>query len=283
MFKQQKMSDRQPSLDEFFALEWMIQYPFLHVDGWGADDDQGKRSGGSHQETKPRPKAPGKWILMSLNGAGLQASNPKDHIYGLLNLSQLDIIPDYSKEKSVGDVYRDYVAALLKAVSTGSPREWTPVDPLFFLSWAGIGLFENEVGLPSWAPNFPEDAEKRRKVPILKDLERPVPAYRHIFSEEAEPASITGSNMNVTCWFIDKIAQVHLKPPVESLFDGSLLKFFQMLVSRANSQSTSDPPLLQKMVQTMRLSSTLLVDEDCHVGIFAIDPCHEAMCGCGDY
>jgi hypothetical protein len=75
------------------------------------------------------------------------ASHPKDHVYGTLGLSSLQIVPDYSSDKSVGDVYAEYVSAVMEG-----DRE----SGLFFLSEAGIGLFENDLKLPSWVPNYPE-------------------------------------------------------------------------------------------------------------------------------
>ncbi|KAF4341528.1 heterokaryon incompatibility 6 OR allele [Fusarium beomiforme] len=83
-------------------------------------------------------------------GGTLEATDPKDHIYGLLGLSSLPLSPDYTK--SVREVYVDYCKAVIETLPEKGKRE------VQFLRDAGSGVFENRLGLPSWAPQFPSRA-----------------------------------------------------------------------------------------------------------------------------
>jgi hypothetical protein len=89
-------------------------------------------------------------VQLSLLGGTLEATDPKDHIYGLLGLSSLPLSPDYTK--SVRDVYVDYCKAVLDVVGNSDKRG------LQFLRDAGSGVFQDPLGLPSWAPQFPSRA-----------------------------------------------------------------------------------------------------------------------------
>lgn len=76
-----------------------------------------------------------------------QASDSRDHVYGLLGLLDLDIVPDYGESKTVADVYLELGRHGLKA---------TPID---ILSLAGTRSNSNAPGLtqletPSWVPDW---------------------------------------------------------------------------------------------------------------------------------
>lgn len=57
-----------------------------------------------------------RWIHAPLGLGVLYSSveDPKDHLYGLMSLTNVNLEVEYSKGKSVGDVYRDYIVGLLK-------------------------------------------------------------------------------------------------------------------------------------------------------------------------
>ncbi|VUC25581.1 unnamed protein product [Clonostachys rosea] len=84
-----------------------------------------------------------------------EATEPKDHVYGILGLlspqirSKLKV--DYSNRMTVNSLYLDFTSLLLEE----SKRLNGVV--LRFLYLAGIG---NNFGLPSWVPNYPA-ASKR--------------------------------------------------------------------------------------------------------------------------
>lgn len=99
-------------------------------------------------------------IKLSTRGGSFQATDPKDHIYGLLGMTHMTIWPDYRKEKSWTDVYCEYVAYCLQIYPLGSHSE---LDELFFLDHARPGRSE----LPSWAPDFPaQSTSSRTSIPI---------------------------------------------------------------------------------------------------------------------
>ncbi|KAH0429960.1 heterokaryon incompatibility protein [Colletotrichum camelliae] len=86
-------------------------------------------------------------IETSVSGFIHDATNPRDHVYGMLGVAALDIRPDY--KKSLVEVLEDYVRAVLLV------RELQPEECYFaFLSRVLRGLRQH-VGLwdvPTWAP-----------------------------------------------------------------------------------------------------------------------------------
>lgn len=87
----------------------------------------------------------------------LRAADQRDYVYGLLRLSGLDVLLDYSATKLVGEVYCDFVSAILKLYSVNL-KGWTSFPDLLFLMFAGVGKYtQTDPGFPSWAPNFPQE------------------------------------------------------------------------------------------------------------------------------
>ncbi|KAF7925248.1 hypothetical protein EAE99_006112 [Botrytis elliptica] len=86
-----------------------------------------------------------------LIGGQLKATNPKDHVYALQGLiTGSDIIPDYSSNTSVADVYIEF------CVEGGKTLRRSDLPFLFFLSSAGYANKAPEgPELPSWVPNYP--------------------------------------------------------------------------------------------------------------------------------
>ncbi|KAM0215364.1 hypothetical protein ACHAQD_002636 [Fusarium lateritium] len=86
-------------------------------------------------------------IKLAQYGSLLQATDRRDHVYGLLGLSSLPIKPDYTK--NVREVYVDYCHAILDAQDGKTKKD------LVFLQDGGVGVFDNSLDLPSWAPQLP--------------------------------------------------------------------------------------------------------------------------------
>lgn len=100
-----------------------------------------------------------------LLGNTLKATNPKDHVYALLGLTNLDITPDYSDSTTVEAVYVEFCVKRLKAL-----RSHPDITPLDFLDWAGYAnSFPGAIKLPSWVPNFPGCSKNNRRwiIPYL--------------------------------------------------------------------------------------------------------------------
>ncbi|KAF4974993.1 hypothetical protein FZEAL_8177 [Fusarium zealandicum] len=90
-------------------------------------------------------------------GFDLNATDPRDRVYGLLALTGMQIQPDY--DKTLGQVYTDFSLAWLKASrSARYPRE------LMFLAYAGVGIFGEQPGLPSWVPNLRDASQMKTKI-----------------------------------------------------------------------------------------------------------------------
>ncbi|MCJ1402442.1 hypothetical protein MMC11_005662 [Xylographa trunciseda] len=77
-----------------------------------------------------------------------KTSDPRDHVYGLLGLIDLDIVPDYGEDVTVADVYLEVARHCLKA------------EPLDILCFAGTTHSYNgpdcltHLDPPSWVPDW---------------------------------------------------------------------------------------------------------------------------------
>lgn len=83
-----------------------------------------------------------------------KTSDPRDHVYGLLGLIDLDIVPDYSEDTTVSDVYLEVA------------RHCLNIEPVDILSFAGTRNGPEvwtHLDLPSWVPDwrFPPPASTR--------------------------------------------------------------------------------------------------------------------------
>ena len=74
-----------------------------------------------------------------------KATDPRDHVYGLLGLIDLDIVPDYSENTTVADVYIEVA------------RQCLNIEPLDILILAGTRNGPDDsiqLDLPSWVPDW---------------------------------------------------------------------------------------------------------------------------------
>lgn len=78
-----------------------------------------------------------------------QATDPKDHVYGMLGITGLDVTPDYSPSTPTHVAFVDYISAALN----NAAREQETSG--LFLGRAGIGLFDYPHEFPTWVPNYP--------------------------------------------------------------------------------------------------------------------------------
>jgi hypothetical protein len=91
---------------------------------------------------------------------GFLATNPRDHIYGVLGLTAVDIIPDYSK--SVRDVFTEAASKYLKLYGLTRLLNIARKDKFvgrtvdLLRAQKGLpssGISGNRFGLPSWVPD----------------------------------------------------------------------------------------------------------------------------------
>ena len=74
-----------------------------------------------------------------------KTSDPRDHVYGLLGLIDLDIVPDYGEDVTVADVYLEVA------------RHCLNIEPIDILSLAGTRIGSDSLAyldLPSWVPDW---------------------------------------------------------------------------------------------------------------------------------
>lgn len=166
--------------------------------------------------------------MLARIGSICGASHPKDHVYGTLGLSSLRIIPDYSSEKSVGDVYVEFVSAVM---------EGDEESGLSFLSQAGIGLFENDLKLPSWVPNFPEISQGAPSTAYFGN------ASFGIFGSDVPVARISGQILSVAGIQVQTLSLLGASPTVQGFSGKQLLSFIRDFSARHPKYATGIPAL----------------------------------------
>ena len=85
-----------------------------------------------------------------------KTSDPRDHVYGLLGLIDLDIVPDYSENMTVADVYIEVA------------RHCLNIEPVDILSLAGTRDKPDDsthLDLPSWVPDWRLPPPARTRLP----------------------------------------------------------------------------------------------------------------------
>ncbi|KAI1443854.1 heterokaryon incompatibility protein-domain-containing protein [Annulohypoxylon stygium] len=101
------------------------------------------------------------WQISAVAGRILQATNPKDHVYGVMGILPIPLVPDYSESTPVSVVYRDYIASWLRNWKLGLCGN---LEELSFLLYLGAYLESPELKLPSWAPNYPTISKHRQAI-----------------------------------------------------------------------------------------------------------------------
>ena len=155
------------------------------------------------------------WIPSTFAG-NLAATDPKDHIYGLLGITKLPIKPDYSSNTSLLDLYTEYTQGWLQVHRYKRVMETTA--PLSILSYAGS--LRNAGILPSWTPNF------AAKIPGGKQYCMRIEggsASRGVFSSDADShphVKVERSSLFVWGVNIDSIATVDKGFGNSAAFDG---------------------------------------------------------------
>jgi hypothetical protein len=160
---------------------------------------------------------------------GLRTTDPKDHIYGLLGILEegleAKITPDY--EKSISEVYCETIC------------HWVEEEQdLLFLYLAGIGRFDYDLGLPSWAPNFTKASETPGSWYIAAGH-----ADWRAFENNTDRNSVSQSTLHAIGLEIDRIIRVEETPKLGTWEDGRMLRYCIDFVSRTPVYVTGVPPL----------------------------------------
>ncbi|KAG0558621.1 hypothetical protein KC19_10G041500 [Ceratodon purpureus] len=182
-------------------------------------------------------------LILSLIGKEKRATDPRDHVYGLLEITRLHITVDYGK--TIREVYRDYVYAILEGFARGCFNHED--HPLFFLNYAGIGLYNNEHGLSSWAPNFPAESQVRiAEQFIFSD------SGRGVFPPGVPPPTLKEFSLWTSSVEVDSVSRVSEAPGRHTWIDGSMLRYIEDFISRHPTYKTGIPPL-QALVRVLRV------------------------------
>lgn len=185
-------------------------------------------------------------------GALLKATNPKDHIYALVGVANVEMIPRYENTASIASVYIEYSLKCIDAARK------TSTEPLRFLQFGGISNGNpGEHELPSWVPNFPYCADKGESssVPCLY-----LGARQSRRSWEGSIGSITdvsirSQSLHSTCLFITTSEALSDVPyskiqgsskMCETKFVGSIFKILQCAIQATERpQTTNQHPFLK--------------------------------------
>lgn len=134
------------------------------------------------------------WLTSFRSGSSLRATNPKDHIYGLLAIAPIEIKVDYSR--SLRHVYSSYIAAYLRDWKDHFREE---LPQLHFLRYSCRGWADfdsnylDEDHLPSWVPNYPSFSKRQIFFAFrtfLAPFGYPSWSYKGIFPPETEGARV---------------------------------------------------------------------------------------------
>ncbi|RSL46442.1 hypothetical protein CEP54_013842 [Fusarium duplospermum] len=111
------------------------------------------------QESVKRALVSSNWVQV-FAAEQLNATDPKDYIYGLLAVSSIPIIPDYSK--SVAQVYTEFVKHWMEVAKEAREGKFRPLgflwlaDEIFYQIHFGLICFEKiQATIPIW-PKTPE-------------------------------------------------------------------------------------------------------------------------------
>ncbi|KAI1063726.1 hypothetical protein LB506_005659 [Fusarium annulatum] len=195
--------------------------------------------------TESREEQQRKTVQLSVFGGTLEATDPKDHIYGLLGLSSLPLSPDYTK--SVRDVYVDYCKAVLDIVGRSGRRE------LQFLRDAGSGVFQDPLGLPSWAPQFPSRATDNPTLIFDGEFN-----LARLTPEILWP-SISDAKLHVSGARLQTLKRVGGNPEIQNLQKGgSLADWVQDYITRIPFYPTKIPSIWALFLVVARMQKLAL-------------------------
>ncbi|EWZ00153.1 hypothetical protein FOYG_00042 [Fusarium oxysporum NRRL 32931] len=139
---------------------------------------------------------------------GARATDPKDYYYGFLGLTNLELVPDYASNISVGLVCQKFMNKYLTSSLDQTDR---PVGgPLGLLMFAGVGYgWDADPDMPSWGPNFPGQAQA--KTSSRGDSDAIIALDKRGFDcifEARSDAMITGCRMDVSVLILDRIQAI---------------------------------------------------------------------------
>lgn len=178
------------------------------------------------------------WRVFYTAGS-LAATDPKDHVYGLLGVTGIDIPVDYSKETSVAQVFREVTAAWLRDYASKRGHQdaearvtVSGMKELWFLSLAGLRPDCKEVScqhFSTWAPNFPHFHHDRSDYALFTKVNADAGVFPD--NENQRMSFIQGASLFVTGLVIDSVHETYPQVAKSSDLFGLLTDLFRKNVS----------------------------------------------------
>ncbi|RBA15875.1 hypothetical protein FPRO05_12096 [Fusarium proliferatum] len=179
----------------------------------------------------------------------LEASNPRDLIYGLLGVSQASVVVDYSKP--LHQIYHDYASGWIRWACAQNSST-TPLSSMMVpVVWAGIG-YETRTQMPFSAPSWVPNIQKSRQ--LSNTLTRSGCLFQACGRTRLENAvtSIDGNFLHLRGHLCDKITQTWPLPFAADTFRGDLPRIADAMSAR--HQAKEHPmriPLLDLLFRTV--------------------------------
>ncbi|KAE9367117.1 hypothetical protein N431DRAFT_429848 [Stipitochalara longipes BDJ] len=191
---------------------------------------------GSHEEN---------WLL-SVMAARLKAKDPRDYIYGLLGISNCNIVPDYSPSKTLFEVYKDYVVAWLeRKYNLGVNATDFPV--LYFLRYAGARFPPNDLyHLPSWVPHYHEDNS------FITPVHRAAGTQADRRLEYHDAIHVSNKSLFVGGFQYASISWLYDGPNPEAMYDGTMIKILNSILKHHQTSLPIGIPGLQAFLRLFR-------------------------------
>ncbi|RSL42189.1 hypothetical protein CEP54_015565 [Fusarium duplospermum] len=202
-------------------------------------------------------------VLIDTFSGELEATRPVDYVYGLLSLSGLEIVPDYSRTAS--DVWLELVTKYLEIFQTERPepdgtcpaREFLePHGILQFVQLCGAGLRRDD-NLPTWAPVLSPLRKSQYRFPVCEGSSR---VYMGLLELQGYPyPRVIDHSLWVTAVRIQTVSRCDKEPlciqPLE-IFAKTVATQVESFLATHGPTYISGQPLLTA------LSSTLFNQED---------------------
>lgn len=170
---------------------------------------------------------PDPWSIFYLSST-LQATDPRDHVYGFLGLRDFGIVPDYRKD--LCSVSHDLVNTWMK-----------DTNRLDCLLYAGVGTYDrgSYESLPSWAPNFPFASQQLVGTGFFNKGH----ADQGVFLTTIKAPSLIDSALHISGVLGPAVVKVNEAISVHRWEDGRMYEFARDFVRRAPSNANGIHPL----------------------------------------
>ncbi|PQE32216.1 heterokaryon incompatibility protein [Rutstroemia sp. NJR-2017a WRK4] len=178
-----------------------------------------------------------KWRILIRAASELQASDPRDLIYGLVGITNINIPVEYTETKTVCDVFRDFVAAWLEErpkllAQSRTPAQGAEIPELFFLPSSGLCFSAPSNAFGSWVPNYPALHTTRVRTDFRGNAD-----YK-VFPPTTPGSALRGSSLWVNGVSIDPISRRDQVLQLDHSGLSSLLDYFENYIKRRPIHTT---------------------------------------------